>query len=103
KSSHNVIEKRYRNNINDKINYLRDSVPTLRYLVIKQEAEEEYQQQHRNASIDTTNAGMEPDINLEGLKPAKKLNKATILTKSIEYIKHLEEKNQRLAAENDSL
>jgi len=30
KTSHNVIEKRYRNNLNDKIAELRDSVPSLR-------------------------------------------------------------------------
>ena len=30
KTSHNVIEKRYRNNLNDKIVELRNSVPALR-------------------------------------------------------------------------
>lgn len=82
KSSHNMIEKKYRTNINDKIVALRDSVPALRVLV---------------------ESGDEDQDDLEGLQPAKKLNKATILSKATEYIKHLEAKNDSLKAENDEL
>ncbi|KAI5956525.1 hypothetical protein KGF54_001000 [Candida jiufengensis] len=42
-------------------------------------------------------------INLEGLEPARKLNKGTILAKSIEYIKFLEIKNFNLKYENQNL
>ena len=35
-------------------------------------------------------SSMDDDIDLEGLEPARKLNKGTILAKSIEYIKFLE-------------
>lgn len=82
KSSHNMIEKRYRTNINDKILALRDSVPALRVLV---------------------ESGDDDIDELDGLQPAKKLNKATILSKATEYIKHLENKNDSLKKENDQL
>lgn len=82
KSSHNMIEKRYRTNINDKIKALRDSVPALRVLV---------------------DSGDDDFDDLEGLQPAKKLNKATILSKATEYIKHLESKNEVLKKQNDEL
>lgn len=42
-------------------------------------------------------------IDLEGLEPARKLNKGTILAKSIEYIKFLESKNDKLKQDHESL
>ncbi|CAN6620398.1 hypothetical protein TRVA0_008S00672 [Trichomonascus vanleenenianus] len=74
KTSHNMIEKRYRTNINDKIVALRSCVPTLRYRL---------------------NEGLD-EKDLEGLTPASKLNKATVLTKATEYILHLQKKNKEL-------
>lgn len=43
------------------------------------------------------------DEDLEGLEPARKLNKGTILAKSIEYIKFLERKNERIKMEHREL
>ncbi|KAI5967977.1 hypothetical protein CANMA_002745 [Candida margitis] len=43
------------------------------------------------------------NIDLEGLEPARKLNKGTILAKSIEYIKFLELKNERLKSDHEAL
>ncbi|KAA8576811.1 hypothetical protein EYC84_006864 [Monilinia fructicola] len=40
---------------------------------------------------------------LQGLTPAHKLNKATILAKATEYIKHLEKRNSRLQDENNQM
>ncbi|KAI8680604.1 hypothetical protein LRP88_04606 [Fusarium phalaenopsidis] len=91
KTAHNMIEKRYRTNLNDKIAALRDSVPALRVMV------------HR---LETQCAdGIEEDVeeDLGGLAPAHKLNKATILSKATEYIAHLEKKNKSLARENNQL
>jgi len=62
KTAHNMIEKRYRTNLNDKIAALRDSVPSLRIMSKSARGE------------DTTNDREE----LQGLTPAHKLNKATV-------------------------
>ncbi|KAH9828521.1 hypothetical protein Tdes44962_MAKER09266 [Teratosphaeria destructans] len=82
-TSHNVIEKRYRNNLNDKIVELRNSVPSLR-------------------AIGRANGG-EDSEDLEGLTPAHKLNKATVMGKATEYIRHLEKRNKAMAEEMDQL
>lgn len=62
KTAHNMIEKRYRMNLNDKIAALRDSVPSLRIMSKSVRGE------------DTT----EDREELHGLTPAHKLNKATV-------------------------
>ncbi|ODQ65291.1 hypothetical protein NADFUDRAFT_83314 [Nadsonia fulvescens var. elongata DSM 6958] len=80
KSAHNMIERRYRTNINDKILALRDCVPSLQCLV----------------------TGVQPS-DLDGLRPANKLNKATVLTKAAEYILHLQRRNTILVKENEQL
>ena len=82
KSSHNMIEKKYRTNINSKIVALRDAVPSLRIVA-----------GNKNVSI----------ADLEGLTPASKLNKASVLMKATEYIKHLEHKNNILKQQNTQL
>ncbi|PHH54489.1 Sterol regulatory element-binding protein 1 [Ceratocystis fimbriata CBS 114723] len=84
KTAHNMIEKRYRTNLNDKIAFLRDSVPSLRIMSKSARGE------------DTT----EDREELHGLTPAHKLNKATVLSKATEYIRHLEKRNNRLIDEN---
>ncbi|KAK3332125.1 hypothetical protein B0T19DRAFT_95417 [Cercophora scortea] len=87
KTAHNMIEKRYRTNLNDKIAALRDSVPALRIMTKSARGE------------DTT----EDREELHGLTPAHKLNKATVLSKATEYIRHLEKRNNRLTEENSSM
>ena len=57
----NMIEKRYRTNLNDKIAALRDSVPSLRVISKKNSRGEEIQE------------------DLQGLTPAHKLNKVCCL------------------------
>jgi len=86
KTAHNMIEKRYRTNLNDKIAALRDSVPSLRVM------------------SRTGNSDEDDDVeDLEGLTPAHKLNKATVLSKATEYIRHLEKRNKKLQEEVASL
>ncbi|KAI0870287.1 helix-loop-helix DNA-binding domain-containing protein [Hypoxylon argillaceum] len=87
KTAHNMIEKRYRTNLNDKIAALRDSVPSLRIMTKSARGE------------DTT----EDREELHGLTPAHKLNKATVLSKATEYIRHLEKRNSRLMDENAAM
>lgn len=82
KTAHNMIEKRYRTNLNDKIAALRDSVPSLRVMSRPNGTEED-----------------DDPEDLEGLTPAHKLNKATVLSKATEYIRHLEKRNKRLMDE----
>lgn len=83
RASHNMVEKKYRTNINSKILALRDAVPLLRVTALGSTASD--------------------DIDLDGLTPAAKLNKASVLTKATEYIQHLEKKNKRLQKENEEL
>lgn len=83
KTGHNVIEKRYRNNLNDKIVELRSAVPSLRAM-------------SKGKRGDNTE-------DLEGLTPAHKLNKATIMAKATEYIRHLEKRNKSMADEMNAL
>lgn len=61
KTAHNMIEKRYRTNLNDKIAALRESVPSLRVMSKKNSRGEEIQE------------------DLQGLTPAHKLNKVCLL------------------------
>lgn len=76
--SHTVIEKRYRTNLNQKIAALRDSVPSL-----------------RGDHNDTAQKGV--------IASASKLNKATVLSKAMEYIQQLERRNGSLEKENANL
>jgi hypothetical protein len=78
KNSHNLIEKRYRNNINSKIQTLRDCIPSFRS---KNEDESE-------------------DGESEG---KVKCNKGIILEKAIQYIAELEREVERLEKENKGL
>ncbi|MCJ1474436.1 hypothetical protein MMC13_003094 [Lambiella insularis] len=90
KTSHNVIEKRYRSNLNDKIAILRDTVPALRFPTQRTTA--------KHGQSDTEASGEE-----DGATSKPKLNKATILTKATEYIKQLERQNERLLEETSVL
>lgn len=103
KSSHNVIEQRYRNKINDKFTILQDTVPSLRLAKrrLKGSTTSNGKQEHEEELVDVENISENED--LEGLEPARKLNKGTILTKSIEYIKFLEMKNHTMQNEHEQL
>ncbi|MCJ1419845.1 hypothetical protein MMC32_006201 [Xylographa parallela] len=90
KTSHNVIEKRYRSNLNDKIAMLRDSIPVLRVSAQRASA--------KDGSSDT-----EDSQDGDGPTSKVKLNKATVLTKATEYIKQLERQTECLLEENARL
>jgi hypothetical protein len=88
KTAHNMIEKRYRTNLNDKITQLRDAVPSLRAT-------------HRQAGGSDGEGFLDDDTN--NFAPVPKLNKATILSKATDYINQLENRNRNLETENNAL
>ena len=79
KTSHNMIEKRYRLKLNDKILALRNAVPALRTDQKSPEGE---------TSNEPSKGG-----------PSSKLNKGTVLAKATEYIKQLERDKRTLEEE----
>jgi hypothetical protein len=79
KAAHKMVEKKYRMNLNDKIAALRDSIPNLR-------------QSDKHCDDD--------DDNLDGeSRRAPNPNKGVVLTKAMEYIRHLERRNKKLSHE----
>lgn len=104
RSAHNIIEQRYRNRMNDKFTALQNCVPTLRVAArrgTKTKNDMDGDTDHYRTSDGEGEGNGNED--LEGLTPATKLNKATILTKSVEYIKFLERKNTRMQSEHQQL
>ncbi|CAI6084897.1 unnamed protein product [Clonostachys chloroleuca] len=96
KTTHNMIEKRYRTNLNDKIAALRDAVPSLRIMAHRVERD--------GGDMDEADAMAAAEAeSMGGLPPAHKLNKATVLSKATEYIGHLERSNGVLVRENHHL
>lgn len=79
KSSHNAIERRYRNNLNGKIAALQKVVPSLQGAP-----------SHGQVGDDTKSRKGEP---------THKYRKAAILSQAIEYIAYLEESTERLGRE----
>ncbi|KAI9312826.1 helix-loop-helix DNA-binding domain-containing protein [Dichotomocladium elegans] len=96
-SAHNIIERRYRNNINDRIAELRNVVPALchvnsgkrRRIPDEDHGDDELHQREEEY--------------IDGVAIATKLNKATILQKATEYIQYLRKTNDSLQEENDTL
>ncbi|CAG8652819.1 14200_t:CDS:2, partial [Acaulospora morrowiae] len=85
KVAHNAIERRYRNNINDRINDLKNVVPALCHLKSKDSKDDD------------------EDEEVDGIPAATKLNKATILRKATEYIIYLKKNNQKMKSDNEML
>jgi hypothetical protein len=84
KKGHNAIEKRYRTNLNDKINCLRQGIHSIN------------RQSNSDSKSDFEGGDSEGEID-KALQ--QKYGKAAILTRALEYIKHLETITQRLGSE----
>ncbi|CAO3613875.1 unnamed protein product [Mucor hiemalis] len=96
KVAHNAIERRYRNNINDRIRELKNVVPALYKARIKEKGEHDDDSSVESGDEDEA-------VIVEGVEVAKKLNKATILRKATEYINFLKNTNDTTEQENQIL
>ena len=92
KVAHNAIERRYRTNINDRINDLKNVVPALYKAKVGD----------KNDDDESDDDSGEQEI-VDGIEVAKKLNKATILRKATEYILFLRRNNDLANRENQIL
>ncbi|RCI05298.1 hypothetical protein CU098_010773 [Rhizopus stolonifer] len=99
KTAHNAIERRYRNNINDRIAELKNAVPALLYAKVKDSRTGK--RAHRGDDDD--DEGEDGEEFLDGVAVATKLNKATILRKATEYINHLKKTGEDIRRENQTL
>lgn len=97
KTAHNAIERRYRNNINDRITELKNAVPALLHAKLKTGNNK---RPHGDNDEDDEEDGQEY---LDGVAVATKLNKATILRKATEYIHHLKKSGDDVRRENETL
>ena len=86
KKGHNAIEKRYRTNLNEKINCLRQGVPSIRRLSPSEPSPSDEVE-------DPDGDAMDPKSGQQ------KYGKAAILTRALEYIQHLETTAERLGGE----
>ena len=79
KMAHNIVEKRYRTNLNDKIDALRDILPNL-------------QTKHKACQRAGNNEQDDEYAGGDTLFRDPKANKAAVLTEAIDYIRQLEER-----------
>ena len=88
KTAHNVVEKRYRVNLNGKIAALSHCLPQSRVRMASRPSADQPHPTKATTMTTTTTS---------------KLGKAEVLTNAVEYIKQLEARLQRMTAENASL
>lgn len=100
KVAHNAIERRYRNNINDRIKQLQDVIPALQYT--KNIKEREKNQKDKGGGDDDV-VKIDESLIIDGIPAARKLNKATVLKSATDYIVHLKKTSTNLKEENKRL
>ncbi|KAF9239272.1 hypothetical protein BU15DRAFT_46870, partial [Melanogaster broomeanus] len=88
KTSHTTIERRYRTNLNARIQSLKAAVPALHVL----------DQNYQNDEYKVDDRGY-----IDGVKVARKGSKANVLGKAVEYIRVLKRREIRLKREQDGL
>ncbi|KAH8998089.1 hypothetical protein EDB92DRAFT_1326360 [Lactarius akahatsu] len=107
KTSHTTIERRYRTNLNARIQSLKDAVPALRVLETKEKANKG-QDCPEAESLEKPEKLVWNDVVdergfVDGVKVARKISKANVLGKAAEYIHVLKRRESRLKREQAGL
>jgi hypothetical protein len=107
KTSHTTIERRYRTNLNARIQSLKDAVPALRVLETKEKANKG-QDGPETESLERPDKPVWDDVVdergfVDGIKVARKISKANVLGKAAEYIHVLKRRESRLKREQAGL
>ncbi|KAF8491897.1 hypothetical protein F5888DRAFT_1734218 [Russula emetica] len=107
KTSHTTIERRYRTNLNARIQSLKDAVPALRVLETKEKAKKgqdfpEAESEEKPEKLSWNDMVDERGF-VDGVKVARKISKANVLGKAAEYIHVLKRREDRLKREQAGL
>ncbi|KAH9174673.1 hypothetical protein EDB89DRAFT_1949630 [Lactarius sanguifluus] len=107
KTSHTTIERRYRTNLNARIQSLKDAVPALRVLETKEKANKgqdcpEAEPLEKPEKLVWNDVVDERGF-VDGVKVARKISKANVLGKAAEYIHVLKRRESRLKREQAGL
>jgi helix-loop-helix DNA-binding protein len=87
KTSHTTIERRYRTNLNARIQSLKDAVPALRVLETKEKAKKgQDSPEAESVEKPVWNDTVDERGFVDGVKVARKISKANVLGKAAEYI-----------------
>ncbi len=92
RTAHNMVEKRYRVNLNGKIAALRDSLPRFRARVARVSGNVDGAMGMNHTTATTTSSSS-----------ASRVGKGEVLTDAVEYIRQLEGRIRNMAAENSAL
>jgi len=90
KTSHTTIERRYRTNLNARIQSLKDAVPALRVLETKEKAKKSQDSPEAESEEKPEKSAWNDMVDergfVDGVKAARKISKANVLGKAAEYI-----------------
>ncbi|KAI0319445.1 hypothetical protein OF83DRAFT_1170214 [Amylostereum chailletii] len=108
KTSHTTIERRYRTNLNARIQSLKDAVPALRVLERKKAGAKAAKVGEEAVKEEAAKENAWGDVvdergYVDGVKVARKVSKANVLGKAAEYIRVLKRREARLKREQDGL
>ncbi|PBK98782.1 hypothetical protein ARMGADRAFT_1162057 [Armillaria gallica] len=103
KTSHTTIERRYRTNLNARIQSLRMAVPALRVLEWNDGPKKSKGTKAKIRNEEDSTDIIDERGYVDGVKVARKCSKANVLGKAVEYIRVLKKREMRLKREQDGL